>query len=222
LADDRPKICAAITTGDIEALNALEPDVDLWEVRIDLIGRGWRKVAAQLHKPWIACNRRTEEGGKATKKEPARIKELLNALELGASIIDIELGTPGVADIAKEIKGRAQCLVSFHDFKGTPPPDRLKQIVINQMAAEADICKLVTTARRFQDNLDVLQVIADFPETKVVAFAMGKAGQVSRIFSPLAGGYFTYASLAPGKESANGQVTVQELRRIYRLLGDRK
>ena len=79
---------------------------------------------------------------------------------------------------------------------------------------------MVTTARSFQDNLAVLQIIKDFPETKVVAFAMGAAGQISRVLCPLAGGYFTYASVAEGKESAEGQVTVEELRKIYAMLGN--
>jgi 3-dehydroquinate dehydratase-1 len=220
LAGHRPKICAAITGADAAALKSIEADIDLWEVRIDLIGKGWQKVAQQLTRPWIACNRRVEEGGKATKKEPARIKELLSALELGASIIDIELGTSGIGDIIKEIKGKAQCLVSYHNLKETPPPDRLKQIVINEMAAEADICKLVTTARSIKDNLSVLQIFADFPETKVVAFCMGKTGQISRVLCPLAGSYFTYASTAEGKESAAGQLTAGELKQIYNLVGN--
>jgi 3-dehydroquinate dehydratase-1 len=47
---------------------------------------------------------------------------------------------------------------------------------------------------------------------------MGEQGQVSRILCPLAGGYFTYASIESGRESADGQLTVKEMREIYRLL----
>ena len=218
MAGERPRICAAITGTDIEAINRIEPDVDLWEVRIDLIGKGWQKVATQLKKPWIACNRRVEEGGKGSRRDSQRIKELLSAIELGASIIDVELGTTGLPDIVKEIKGKAKCLISYHNLKETPPLDRLRQIVVNQLAAEADICKVVTTARLFNDNFSVLQVIKDFPQNKVVAFAMGTAGQISRVLCPLVGGYFTYTSLAEGKESAEGQITVTELRKIYVML----
>ena len=35
---------------------------------------------------------------------------------------------------------------------------------------------------------------------------------------PLVGGDFTYASLAEGKESAPGQVTVEQLSRIYEIV----
>jgi 3-dehydroquinate dehydratase I len=220
LAGDRPRICAAIITSSARAINKVEPLVDLWEVRIDLIGKGWREVPGKLKKPWIACNRRTEEGGKWKGSERLRIKELLSALELGAAVIDIELGTPGVEEIVEEIKRHAECLVSYHNLKETPPLDRMKQTIINQMAAGADICKVVTTARGFKDNLAVLQLITDFQNVQVVAFAMGAAGQISRVLCPLAGGCFTYASVAEGKESAEGQVTVEELRNIYGMLGN--
>jgi len=218
LAGERPKICAAIINGDIKAIIKAEPGVDLWEVRIDLIGKGWQEVVGKLKKPWIACNRRVEEGGKWKGSERLRIKELLSALDLGAETIDIELGTPGVGKIVGEIKKRAECLISYHNLEETPPLDRMKQTIINQMAAGADICKVVTTARSFKDNLVLLQLITDFQNVQVVAFAMGTAGQISRVLCPLAGGCFTYASVGEGKESAEGQVTVGELRKIYGIL----
>jgi 3-dehydroquinate dehydratase type I len=110
------------------------------------------------------------------------------------------------------------CLVSYHDIKETPSLDRLRQIVINQLAAGAGICKVVTTAQSFADNLAVLQLITNYSSAKIVSFAMGAAGQLSRVLCPLVGGYFTYASIKGGKESADGQITASELREIYRML----
>jgi 3-dehydroquinate dehydratase type I len=199
-------------------LKGIEPLVDLFEVRIDLIGKDWQKVAASLNKPWIACNRRADEGGKWSGREAARIKELRRALELGANIIDIELVTPSAAAIIKEIKGRAECLISYHNIKETPPLDKLRQVVIDQLAVGADICKVVTTARSFADNVSVLKLISDFSETNIISFAMGAVGQLSRVLCPLVGGCLTYASVKKGKESAAGQVTVKELRDIYKVL----
>jgi 3-dehydroquinate dehydratase-1 len=218
LAGNPPRICAAVVNRDVGALDAVEPLVDLYEVRIDLIGKGWREVAARLKKPWIACNRLAREGGKWEGGEAARIKELYRAVELGADIIDIELATPDVARIVDEIKGTAECLVSYHNTKETPPLDRLRQIVINQLAAGAGICKVVTTARKFTDNLNVLQLISEFSETNIISFAMGGVGQLSRVLCPLVGGYLTYASVGQGEESASGQITAGELRDIYRML----
>lgn len=218
MAGERPRICVAIVNSDLEAAAKIVPLADLFEVRIDLIGEGWREVAGRLGKPWIACNRSKGEGGKWRGEESQRIKELLGALELGAAIVDIELGTPGLEKAVREIKGRADCLLSYHDLKGTPPLDKMREIIKNQLAAGADICKVVTTARSFKDNLSALQLIADFPQKKVVSFAMGALGQISRVLCPLVGGYFTYASVEEGRESAEGQVAVGELRGIYGIL----
>ncbi len=68
------------------------------------------------------------------------------------------------------------------------------------------------------DNITVLRLIRDFPDTKIVSFAMGEAGWLSRVMAPLAGGYFTYASLGAGRESAAGQLTVDELKTIYEVI----
>ena len=214
----RPRICAVIVSNDLEAVKGVEPLVDLFEARIDLIGDGWQELVKQLNKPWIACNRCTEEGGSWQGNESERRKELLSAIELGASIIDIELVTGNLEEIVQLIKKKAKCLLSFHDFKGTPSLDRMREIVQKELAAGADICKVVTTAQKLEDNLTVLQLISDFPETKVVSFAMGPLGSVSRILCPLVGGDFIYASVEEGQESASGQMTVRDLRNIYGTL----
>ena len=214
----RPKICAVITTNDLEAVKEVEPLVELYEVRIDLIGDSWPELVKHLWKPWIACNRSAEEGGSWRGSESKRREELLSAIEMGASIIDVELVTGNLKEIVQLIKKKAKCLLSFHDLKGTPTLDRMREIVQREMEAGADICKVVTTAQRFEDNLAVLQLISDFPKTRVVSLAMGPLGFASRILCPLVGGDFTYASIEAGRESASGQITVRDLRKIYGMV----
>ena len=214
----RPRICAVIVSNDLQAVREVKPLVDLFEVRIDLIGDGWRELVKQLEKPWIACNRSADEGGSWRGSESKRREELLSAIEMGASIIDVELVTGNLKEIVQLIKKKAKCLLSFHDLKGTPPLDRMREIVQREMEAGADICKIVTTAQRFEDNLAVLQLISDFPRERVVSFAMGPLGFASRILCPLFGGDFTYASIEAGKESASGQITAGDLRKIYGMV----
>jgi len=214
----RPRICAVIVDSDLAMARKAEGFADLLEVRIDLVGDSWQELAKQLNKPWIACNRRAAEGGQWEGGETEIINELVKAIELGAGIIDIELGTMDLAEVIQVIKRRAECLLSFHDLTGTPSLHSLKEIVQRQLAAGADICKIVTTAQRFEDNITVLQLISEFPNTRVISFAMGHLGLISRILCPLVGGYFTYASIERGKESAPGQITVISLRRIYEMV----
>jgi 3-dehydroquinate dehydratase type I len=213
-----PRICAVITSGDLDSIRKAEPLTDLFEVRIDLIGQPWQDVARTIKKPWCATNRLKSEGGLWQGSEEARRGELLKALKLGASIVDIELAAPDLDEIVPVIKKKAKCLISHHDNKRTPPPAELRRIIENELAAGADICKLVTTARSFDDNTRVLGMISEFYPADMVAFAMGLRGQISRILCPLAGGAFTYAAINEAAQSASGQLTVFQLRSIYEMM----
>jgi len=216
---ERPKICAVIVNKDLEAIKGVEPFVQLFEVRIDLIGNGWQELVKQLKKPWIACNRIADEGGKWEESEERRIEEIVKAVELGANIIDIELATRNLAEAIQAIKNKTKCLLSFHELEKTPPLVKMKDIVQRELDAGADICKVVTTAERFEDNLAVLQLISEFHQTKIVSFAMGPLGFTSRILCPLVGGAFIYASIEKGRESAPGQITVSDLTKLYEMVG---
>ncbi len=214
----KPRICAVITDQDLEAIKKVEPLVERFEVRIDLIGDDWQKVVQELSKPWIACNRPILEGGNWQQSEARRKEELLKAIQLGADIVDIELETKNLERVVSLIKKEARCLLSFHELLKTPPLKSLKKIVKAQLAAGADICKVVTTAQNFEDNLTISKLITEFPKIRIVAFAMGPLGLPSRIFCPLVGGDFGYAAIQKGKESAPGQITVPELKKLYEMV----
>ncbi len=155
----KPRICAAIVDNDLEAVREVEPFVDLFEVRIDIIGDGWQELVKQFKKPWIACNRRVDEGGRWEGDEASGMEKLLEAIELGADIIDLELRTTNLKQTVELIKERAKCLLSFHELRGTPLLSNMREIVQRQLEAGADICKVVTTAQRFEDNLTIIQLI---------------------------------------------------------------
>jgi len=214
----KPVICVTVVDNDLESIMKIEKLVDLYEVRLDLVGPDWNNLVKYLKKPWIACNRSPEEGGKGDPNVVKRVDELLWAIEVGAGIVDVEYRTRNLQDYIPLIKARAKCLISFHDLMGTPSYSSLVNLAESQIKAGADICKIVTTANRFEDNLTILKLITKFKEQKMVAFSMGEAGRTSRILSPLSGGYFTYASIKKGRESASGQIPVDELRQIYGYL----
>jgi len=214
----KPRICAVIVNNDLEAVREVEPFVDLFEVRIDLIGDGWQELVKQFKKPWIGCNRSADEGGGWEGDGASRIEKLLKAIELGADIIDLELRTTNLKQTMGLIKKRTKCMLSYHDLDKTPSLHDMKGIVRRQLEAGADVCKVVTTAQRFEDNLTILQLISEFPKARIVSLAMGPLGFASRVLCPLVGGDFTYASIEQGRESASGQITVSELRKLYGMV----
>jgi 3-dehydroquinate dehydratase type I len=183
-----------------------------------MIGKGWEQTARSLDRPWIATNRLKAEGGFWEGSEETRRAELLKAVSLGASIIDIELASPELEEIVPVIKKKARCMISHHDMRRTPPVTELGRIIKDELAAGADICKLVTTARAFEDNAAVLGMISEFRPAEVVAFCMGARGQMSRVLCPLSGGAFTYAALSEREASASGQMTVSQMRNLYGVL----
>ncbi|MBN1366977.1 MAG: type I 3-dehydroquinate dehydratase [Dehalococcoidales bacterium] len=216
----KPRICAVITENDYQAAAGVKRFVDYYEVRLDLIGDGWQTWVKKLNRPWIATNRLPEEGGKWVGGETDRIAKIYEAVKLGARIVDIELRTDGLADIIGQIRRKkVRCLISVHNFKDTPDIEELKAIIRREIAVGADICKVATAARRLEDNMTILSLFSQFPGIKLVAMAMGQFGVSSRVLSPLLGGYFTYASLTEGKESAAGQLTAAYLRSFYEATG---
>ncbi|MBC7090922.1 MAG: type I 3-dehydroquinate dehydratase [Nitrososphaeria archaeon] len=192
---------------------------DLIEVRIDIIGESWTSIASRLKRPWIACNRRKEEGGMWYNDEERRVMELLKALQFGAEYVDIELLSPNINRVVEEVKSKGKkVIVSYHDFKGTPSYCELKKILKREIEVGADVCKIVTFAKKFEDNITILKFIRQESSlAQLVSFCMGEMGIVSRILSPFFGSKFTYASIDEGLESAAGQVGIENLREFYKI-----
>jgi 3-dehydroquinate dehydratase type I len=214
----RPRICAVVTRPDPAAIREVTGLTDLFEVRIDLIGAHWTDIIPTLGKPWIATNRLMSEGGEWHESESRRQEELLKALELGAYAVDMELATPNLEKLVPRVRRVAQCLISYHNTIATPSPETLSRIVREEIKAGADICKIAATPHSFEDTLNILSLITEFSESKMVTMAMGLEGQSSRLLCPLVGGQFTYAALKPGLESAAGQPTVAQLVRLYEMI----
>lgn len=215
---NKPRICVVITDSDISEVKSIDRYADFFEVRIDLIGAGWTNIPGQLNKPWVATNRKPCDGGKWKGGEAERLHELLKAAEMGANIIDIELETPNVHQFIEKISLYSEPLISYHNLKSTPALSELTRIIELELKAGARICKVVTTADTIYDNLTLLELIKQFSKENIISFGMGAMGILSRVMAPLAGSYFTYGSLKEGKESALGQLTADELVKIYNLI----
>ncbi len=70
---ERPKICAVVVSTDFAVQKEILPLIDLFEVRIDLIGEGWQGAVKKLSLPWLATNRSSLEGGKGEANEETRV-----------------------------------------------------------------------------------------------------------------------------------------------------
>jgi 3-dehydroquinate dehydratase type I len=222
------RICVSVLPETVaEALELVEraenQRADLIEVRIDSLKKhsGLADIAGCGRVPMIATNRSTKCHGKFRGSETERKRILLNAAENGFEYIDIELSTSELEGIVSDVHGMGvKSIVSFHGFNQTPSLPQMEETLKKEIASGADVCKVVTTARSVEDNLTVLNFVSKACKSaKTVCFSMGELGKISRLLSPLFGGFFTFASLERGRETASGQLTIQEMRTAYAALG---
>jgi 3-dehydroquinate dehydratase type I len=96
----------------------------------------------------------------------------------------------------------------------------MEKVLEQEIAIGASVCKIVGTANKIEDNIAVLNFVASHSsKAKLVCFCMGEAGKISRLLSPMFGASFTYASIEQGNETAEGQISIGEMRAAYNILG---
>ena len=206
------KICVSISSTDTSELlgraqRAERLSADLIEVRLDKLrsDRGLSKVARSVEKPLIATNRSLSEKGSFDGSETDRLKDLVGAVEDGFSYVDLELHTSSLVSTIEMLRKKgARIILSHHDFFRTPSIPRLESAKMELERYRPDLCKIVTTAKSFEDNLTVLNLLNKNRQATIplVSFAMGNAGVWSRVMAPYYGAAFTYASLGRGLETA--------------------
>ena len=195
---------------------------DLIELRVDYLrDAALEKLLKAGEKPIIVTNRPRAEGGRYGGDEKKRLVVLRAAADLGAAFVDVEMRTErsSLRELIKN-KNATRMVLSFHDFQRTPSGGELRKLLGRMNRQGADVAKIVTFARSWDDNLKVLALIpyARKKGQAIVTFCMGEKGKMSRIFSPLMGAAWTYASLSRKQASAPGQLTVQEMREIWERL----
>lgn len=224
----KARICVSILPQtSSEALKLIEKaeeaKADLIEIRLDKL-ENYEKLgdlASHGETPKIATNKLSSYRGNFKGTETEQKQILLTAAKTGFNYVDIDLSTSNLKEFTTEASELgAKLIVSFHDFEGVLKLADLERVLEREIACGADICKIVTTATRFEDNLTLLNFSsAACKRCSVVCFAMGGTGKVSRLLSPLFGCTFTFAALESGSETASGQMTIQEMRKAYKLLG---
>ena len=197
----------------------------LWtEIRLDYLedpAPDLQKLFRSLPGPVIATNRLTAEGGRWTGTEAGRLALLAEALNLGVTCLDVELAADAI--FRRELwgrRGKTRLILSWHDFAGTPETARLEAVTDAMLASEADVVKLVALAREPADNLRMLSLIprAQAQGKEIIAFCMGPLGKWSRIAAPLLGSFLSFAPFSKTGASAPGQLTVNDLKRVWRTL----
>jgi len=219
-------ICAPIIEPDIDAMvsSANSANSDLVELRLDYLHTfsNLEKIK-NINKPKIITCMPEWEGGLFKAEEDERIDILLEALNFCSSLdyVSIEFKTEKILldkIIESAKKKKIKVIISNHNFQETPKKEEILNILELEEKAGADIAKVAFMPKNYSDVLTVLSVLVDNDlKIPVIAISIGKLGKISRVIGLLMGSYLTFASVEKGRESAVGQMGVDEVREALKF-----
>jgi 3-dehydroquinate dehydratase I len=209
-------ICVSVAEESLAGCLAAVKDITFGEIRVDRTALTAADVGVLFssHPNLIATCR------PGTLPDDLRKTLLLVAIDAGAAFVDVEVDAPD--GYREEIEARAgsrgcAVIVSFHDHEGTPDRQALDRVVSECFRKGADIAKIACMAHTGADNARLLGLLDD--KRKIVVIGMGEKGKITRLVAPLLGSPFTFASVASGKETADGQIDHKMLQRALSDLG---
>lgn len=137
---------------------------------------------------------------------------------LGKNIEYIDLDLKTGKSIINEIRAlspKTKIIISFHDFKKTPKDQDLRKIISQMKAKKTDIFKIAVFANDLSDNFRIFKILSELVSKgqKAICICMGEKGKFSRIAGHLLGNYLMYAPLDKKDITAQGQLTVKELKK---------
>lgn len=187
------------------------------EIRFDYLDQDkipevLEKTKTQMNR--LVCTLRPKsEGGRFRGSEKERISILKLISEYEPFLLDVEYSTLVKNNDLKSYLRRSECeiLVSWHDFKKTPNLQKLYQKFLAMKKFSNNI-KIVTSAKSIEDTSTILSLYEKSGKTKLIAFAMGDSGRISRILCLFLGAPYSYVSL--GKPVAPGQFSVEQTKKL--------
>jgi 3-dehydroquinate dehydratase/shikimate dehydrogenase len=184
----------------------------LAELRLDAMREfDLPRILAAKACPVIVTCRPRHEGGLYEGPESKRLDALREAARLGADYIDIEHEAIGALG---PLGGGAKTIVSHHNFRETPAD--LAAIHARLARTGATVVKVAVMANHILDTAAVLRLLRD-ARVPTIALSMGPRGVLTRILAAKFGGFLTYASAGTGDEAGPGQVSVRDMRDLYRV-----
>jgi 3-dehydroquinate dehydratase/shikimate dehydrogenase len=194
---------------------AIEAGADMIELRLDhLTDAGVvQQLLAPISTLCILTCRAQWEGGESDLSDVQRVQLVHDASQTGNSCYaDMELETLNRVPNARSMMPH-DLIVSSHDFSGRPA--RLNNLVLEMNDTIGTINKIVWMARSIRDNLEVFELLKT-RQKPTVALCMGEAGLISRVLAKKFGAFLTFASLRDTSATAPGQVTIHDMKRLYR------
>jgi 3-dehydroquinate dehydratase-1 len=151
-------------------------------------------------------------------------KQILAKLSLYDCYIDLDIFDQQ-SELA-QIKGthmETSVICSYHNYENTPSMTELSNIIASMMQYEPQIYKISCHCQNEQSALRLLELLLDLKvqKLKYIVLGMGDYGSITRLYGPLWGNHLNFLALRPGMESANGQLSIDQFKKISKTIGTR-
>lgn len=242
LGGHKPLICVPLASVDEKSLISeihevirLSPDIIEWRAdyfegymdhsKVCNILRTVRAEAGET--PVIFTCRSHIEGGYRKIENETRTEIYKNAILSGCiDVIDAELsfGKDNIESLkALAAKNGMKLILSYHNFKETPPEEFIIEKIKTEIHWGADIAKAAVMPKDQEDVLKLLN--ATYRARKeisspLITMSMGPIGTLTRVAGWMFGSDMTFASGV--NASAPGQIAVQEMKVLVNALMERK
>jgi 3-dehydroquinate dehydratase type I len=208
-------ICVSIAEPTLEECRSALKGLELAEICLDKMNLSLAEIQTLFAEP-VKLIAHFRPGARP---ESERQAALLAAIAAGAAYVDIEVSAETAfreAIVAAAREKKCRVIVSFYNTEETPLRHFLTQKIEECFDLGADIAKIVCRVRNSQDCVRILSLYE--ARKNLIALGMGNLGVITRIAAPFLGAPLTYASLAPGKETTEGQPDVETLKAIMKYM----
>jgi 3-dehydroquinate dehydratase I len=213
----RSRIVGVIASqADLDRAMRMRKPPDLFELRLDCLARIVDQLEYKLPRLralLIITARHPKEGG-ANELSVRQRRNLLTRFLPHADYVDVELrsalGLRSLLKLAEQKNVRR--IISFHNFKSTPPA---RILLAKASAAEARAANIFKVATRTDTPFELARLL-DFITMKeldltISAMGIGKLGAISRVLLARAGSALIYASIGSATTDIEGQLSLQQL-----------
>jgi len=227
------KLAVPIAAQDLEVAErqikaAVTAGAEMLELRTDYLENLSTEVVQKLiveaksvgTLPIIVTCRDKRQGGAIEYPNTLRVDVLVAGLEGSANFIDFEYENFLILENQERIKtalaknSSAGLILSAHNFQ-TRFADITKLYRDILTVYPAAIPKLIYTANHINDCFEAFDLLHKMSSDSIV-FCMGAAGLISRIIAKKLSGFVSFASIDEKSTTAPGQLTIEQLKKLYR------
>jgi 3-dehydroquinate dehydratase-1 len=224
------KICVSITGSNMEEIKSqLDKlallDIDMIEWRADYYFsfEALELIKRILPDKQLIFTFRTESEGGKTQPDDEFLMNLLALISDSGKVDFIDVELEGICKtkpyIIEQLKlSGIKLIISNHNFENTPSEEEIINKFKRMAELGADMAKIAVMPQNRGDVetlISAAKVAGKLIGIPIVAISMGELGENTRIDGEKFGSIITFGSL--DKESAPGQIQVEELIKILRV-----